>query len=153
MIRPMRAQIVIACLLASLTQACTLRPLSQQATMQVDSVALSGTIAGAAQAQPFCLHLAHDDRFWVVYSHIGLKAWVTEGRCSDAGAERPVDSLQLTWQQDWSDAHHHKACSDTARCELSAHDVIVGQPLVCAAARARVGNQVAMVTTNANRCP
>ena len=32
-------------------------------------------------------------------------------------------------------------------------DVIAGQALVCAAARARVGNQVAMVTTNAVRCP
>ena len=149
----MRAQLVIACLLASLTQACTLRPMSQQATLQVDSTTLTGDIAGAAQARPFCLHLAHDDRFWVVYSHIGLKAWATEGRCSEAGAERVLDAIQLSWQQDWNDAHHHKACANADRCEVSAHDVIAGQALVCAAARARVGNQVAMVTTNAVRCP
>ncbi len=142
------------------TQACTLRPLSQQATRRVDSVALSGDIAGAARANPFCLHLQHDDRFWVVYSQVSVKAWVTDGACAatsptsgQAGDARPVDAIDLRWLPDWHDTPRQTTCTDSAQCSTQATDVIAGRHLVCASARARVGNQVAMVTTDAVRCP
>lgn len=147
----------MAAVLALGSQGCTLRPLAQDATRRVDSVALSGAIAGAAQATPFCLHLQHQDRFWVMYSQVSVKAWVTDGPCeAPAGAApspRRVDAIDLRWQPAWHDTPRQTSCTDTAQCDTQATDLVAGQSLVCASARARVGNQVAMLTTDAARCP
>lgn len=152
---------VMVAVLALGFQGCTLRPLSQEATQRVDSFALTGDIAGAAQASPFCLHLQHHDRFWVVYSQVSVSAWVTDGRCdtapsassAQAAGSRQVDAIDLRWLPDWHHTPQQTSCTNSAQCAIKATDVIAGQHLVCASARARVGNQVAMVTTNAVRCP
>lgn len=132
---------------------CTLRPTSQTLTHRIDSVQLSGELAGTAQASPFCLHLRLDNRFWVVYSQHVVAASVTAGRCDQAGAPLVVDGLVISWQPDWHDTRQHKSCTDTSTCTVEARDVVAGQHLVCASARARLGNQVAMLSTNTSRCP
>ena len=140
------------------TQACTLRPLSQQATRRVDSVALSGDIAGAARANPFCLHLQHDDRFWVVYSQVSVKAWVTDGACAptsptsgQAGDARPVDAIDLRWLPDWHDTPRQTTCTDSAQCSTQATDVIAGRHFLGQDPGLGAGQAAAQLTPEARR--
>ncbi|NBD21820.1 hypothetical protein GTZ97_14245 [Aquabacterium fontiphilum] len=145
---------LLACLLAAaLLSGCALPQLSQDAEHRAPSQSLSVELISTAHAQPFCLRLRHQDQFRGAYGKQQIEASVTDGGCDTDGAARRVDALHVSWLPRWPANRETRSCHDAERCATGEQLVAPGQPLVCASARARVGNQVAFVTTDVARCP
>lgn len=131
---------------------CTLRPMHQQSEMQIDSVTMSQEATAGVSGTPFCLHLRHDNEFFVAYSRNKVEAWVTDGRCTDNGPERAVDAIRLNWRADLRDSQEGRQCMQTSRCTHVENNVIEGKFLRCATAAARQGNQAAYISSDEARC-
>lgn len=152
----LRAALIAATVLiglggASLT-GCTLRPMHQQREIQVDSVTLSVEATAGVGGTPFCLHLRHDNEFFVAYSRNQVEAWVTDGRCTDNGPERTVDAIRLNWRADLRDSQEGRQCMQTGRCTHTENNVIEGKFFRCTTAAARHGNQAAYISSDEARC-
>ena len=131
---------------------CTLRPMHQQSEMQIDSVTMSQEATAGVSGTPFCLHLRHDNEFFVAYSRNKVEAWVTEGRCTDNGPERSVDAIRLNWRADLRDSQEGRQCMQSGRCTHTEQNVIEGKFFRCATAAARHGNQAAYISSDEARC-
>lgn len=119
----------------------------------VDSVSLSPELARGVVATPFCLHLRYSNEFYVAYSDSRTEAWTTEGHCGDEKAtRRPVETLRLSWWNDWYDTQTNRQCLQTDACRMNDQNVVEGRNIKCASAQARDGNQTAFITTNQSVC-
>lgn len=131
---------------------CTVRPMHQQREMQIDSVTLSVEATAGVSGTPFCLHLRHNNEFFVAYSRNQVEAWVTDGRCTDNGPERAVDAIRLNWRADLRDSQEGRQCMQTGRCTHTENNVIEGKFFRCVTAAARQGNQAAYISSDEARC-
>ncbi|RTL26711.1 MAG: hypothetical protein EKK47_20655 [Burkholderiales bacterium] len=140
-------------LAAAALTACTLRPPASSEEMMIDSVSLSPELARGVVAKPFCLHLRYSNEFYVAYSDSRTEAWTTEGQCGDEKATRRlVESLRLSWWNDWYDTQTNRQCLQTDACRMNDQNVVEGRNIKCASAQARDGNQTAFITTNQAVC-
>lgn len=143
----------MVCLAGAMSLAgCTLRPLHQQLEMQVDSVTLGIEATAGVGGTPFCLHLRHNNQFFVAYSRNQVEAWVTDGRCTDNGPERTVDAIRLNWRADLRDSQEGRQCMQAGRCTHTENNVIEGKFFRCVTAAARQGNQTAYISSDETRC-
>lgn len=138
--------------LSTVLAACTLRPPMSSEEHMVDSASLSPELAQGVVATPFCLHLRYSNQFFVAYSDARTEAWITDGTCATNGARRAVDSLRLSWRDDWYDTQNTRQCLQTDACRINEQNVIEGHNVRCASAQARAGNQTAFVSTDQARC-
>lgn len=143
----------VVVVVVTLVSGCALPRLSQDATHRANSQPLSVALAATAQAEPFCLHIRHQDQFRAAYGKQQVEAWVTDGNCGTDGSARTVDALHVSWLPQWPANRDTRSCQESSRCGTGDRLMAPAQPVVCASARARVGNQVGFVTTNAARCP
>lgn len=89
----------------------------------------------------------------MAYSDSRTEAWITDGLCgSTGGARRPVESLRLSWRNDWYDTQTNRQCLQTDSCRMNDQNVIEGRNIRCASAQARDGNQAAFLTTDHAVC-
>lgn len=133
--------------------ACTLRPPASSEELMIDSVTLTPDLAQGVTGKPFCLHLRYSNEFYVAYSDSRTEAWITDGQCSETGgARRPVESLRLSWRNDWYDTQTNRQCLQTDTCRMNDQNVIEGRNIRCASAQARDGNQTAFLTTDHAVC-
>ncbi len=150
--RPLLPTLTLAALACALT-ACTLRPPESSEELMVDSVTLAPELAQGIVAKPFCLHLRYSNEFYVAYSDSRTEAWVTEGRCDSAKADkRRVDGIRLSWWNDWYDTQTNRQCLDADACRMNDQNVVEGRNIRCASAQARDGNQTAFLTTDHTVC-
>lgn len=150
--RPLLPTLTLAALACALA-ACTLRPPESSEELMVDSVTLTPELAQGITAKPFCLHLRYSNEFYVAYSDSRTEAWVTEGRCDSAKADkRRVDGIRLSWWNDWYDTQTNRQCLDTDACRMNDQNVVEGRNIRCASAQARDGNQTAFLTTDNAVC-
>ncbi|TAK85761.1 MAG: hypothetical protein EPO09_20075 [Aquabacterium sp.] len=139
--------------LAGALTACTLRPPESSEELMVDSMTLTPELAQGITAKPFCLHLRYSNEFYVAYSDSRTEAWITEGRCDSAKADkRRVDGIRLSWWNDWYDTQTNRQCLDTDACRMNDQNVVEGRNIRCASAQARDGNQTAFITTDHAVC-
>src|SRR6218665_357502 len=131
---------------------CTLRPMHQQSEVQIDSVTMSLEATAGVTGTPFCLHLRHDNEFFVAYSRNKAEARVTDGRGTDNGPERSVDGIRLNWRADFRDSQEGRQCMQTGRCTHTENNVLEGKFFRCATAAARQGNQAAYISSDEARC-
>jgi hypothetical protein len=142
-----------AAALASTLAGCTLRPPESGEEHMIDSVTLTPELAQGITAKPFCLHLRYSNEFYVAYSDSRTEAWVTDGRCDSAPADkRRVDGIRLSWWNDWYDTQTNRQCLNTDGCRMNDQNVVEGRNIRCASAQARDGNQTAFVTTDHAVC-
>jgi len=138
--------------MAASLSGCTVRPMHQQLEMQVDSVTLGIEATAGVGGTPFCLHLRHNNEFFVAYSRNQIEAWVTDGRCTDNGPERTVDAIRVNWRADLRDSQEGRQCMQTGRCTHTENNVIEGKFFRCVTAAARQGNQAAYISSDEVRC-
>jgi len=151
-IAPRPAALLAALLATALLSACALPWPYSQAEVAVDSVTLAPELAQSVTAPPFCLHLRYDNAYFAIASESSAEAWITEGRCADAGPARQVDTLRVSWRHDYQDAQGTRQCLDTDRCRNHDQHIVDGRNIRCASAQARQGNQTAFVTTDHAAC-
>lgn len=146
---PLIALLMIA---AALMSACALPEPYSSEERAVDSITLAPALAQGVEAAPFCLHLRFNNAYFAVASESRTEAWVTDGRCNEAGASRDVESLRISWRHDFQDAQATRQCLHAARCLANELRAVEGRNIRCASAQARHGNQTAFITTDQSRC-
>jgi hypothetical protein len=143
----------LAALLPALAlSACALRPMSSDEVHTVDSITLTPDLVQGVSAEPFCLHLRHQNSFAVVRSVNQAEAWVTSGTCQSAGKPVAVDAIRVTLRFDWYDTQTTRQCLQTERCVFHEQHVGEGRHIRCASAQARQGNQTAFISTDQAWC-
>lgn len=144
--------VVLSTILSALLSACTLRPPLSGEERTIDSVTLAPDLVQGAVAQPFCLHLSYHNTFFVVGSDNRTEAWITDGPCATPGPKRAVESLRLSWWNDWYDSQQTRQCLQSDVCSVNDQNAVEGRNIRCASAQARQGNQTAFITTDQAVC-